>query len=272
MQSVFRWGKSGWGKYGAIGKITVKNQLMYAADLFIRTLFLLLILYVFTQLWSVTYEGAGEAVIGGYRYHELIWYLIFSESLTMAMPKLHVTVEEEVKSGGIGYLLCRPVSYVGYRYAEFAGEFVVRLVSNLLVGGALGVFLFGLPDFGWGWLGFLPVLIGGATLNFMIRMLLALCAFWVEEIQGLVFVYDKLLFTIGGMLLPLELFAEPFRTICRFLPFQTMIYYPVKSAIQFDAMRMVHMLGIQALWIGGFGALLYAVYRKGVRRLNVNGG
>jgi ABC-2 type transport system permease protein len=74
------------------------------------------------------------------------------------------------------------------------------------------------------------------------------------------------------MLLPLELFAEPFRTICSFLPFQTMIYFPVKSAIQFDALRMVHMLGIQTLWIGLFGVLLYAVYRKGVRRLNVNGG
>ncbi|MNP84651.1 hypothetical protein D3C76_1840550 [compost metagenome] len=70
----------------------------------------------------------------------------------------------------------------------------------------------------------------------------------------------------------MELFAEPFRTICRFLPFQTMIYFPVKTAIQFDALRMVQMLGIQAIWIGVFGILLYVVYRKGVRRLNVNGG
>lgn len=58
-----------------------------------------------------------------------------------AMPKLHITVEDEVKTGGIGYLLCRPVNYILYRYAEFAGEFAVRLVVNLLVGGALGLAL-----------------------------------------------------------------------------------------------------------------------------------
>ncbi|AIQ12040.1 ABC transporter permease [Paenibacillus durus] len=259
-------------KYRAVSRITVKNQFMYVMDLLVRTLFLLIILYIFIQLWTATYAGAGETVIGGYRFEELIWYLIFSESLVTAMPKLHITVEDEVKTGGIGYLLCRPVSYILYRYAEFAGEFAVRLVVNLLVGGALGLALFGLPGFGWGWLGFVPVAAAAVTLNFMIRMMLALCAFWVEEIQGLVFVYDKLLFTVGGMLLPLELFIEPFRSICRWLPFQTMIYFPVKTAVQFEAGRMLQMLGIQAAWGLVFGLLLSLVYRRGVNKLNVNGG
>lgn len=259
-------------KYEAISRITVKNQLTYVTDLFIRTLFLLLILYIFIQLWTVTYDGAGQTVIGGYRFQELIWYLIFSESMVTALPRLHITVEDEVKTGGIGYLLCKPVSYILYRYAEFAGEYAVRLIVNLLVGGALGVLLFGPPSFGWGLAGFVPIAALAVSLNFMIRMLLSLCAFWVEEIQGLIFVYDKLLFTVGGMLLPLELFSEPLRSICSWLPFQTMIYFPVKTVIHFDASRMLQMAGIQLAWGLLFGLLLGLVYQRGVAKLNVNGG
>ncbi|MDF2924977.1 MAG: hypothetical protein K0R57_3891 [Paenibacillaceae bacterium] len=259
-------------KYGAIGRITVKNQMAYLLDLFMRTLFLLVILYIFTQLWTATYDGTGERIIGGYRFDELIWYLIFSESMVTAVPKLHITVEDEVKSGGIGYILTRPVSYLLFRYVEFAGEFTVRLVINLLVGGLLGVCLFGLPDFGWGWAGFPVAAAGAVTLNYMARMLLSLCAFWVEEIQGLLFVYDKLLFTVGGMLLPLELFMEPVRAICSWLPFQTMVYFPVKTAVQFDGARLLSMLAIQLAWGLLFAAGLGFIYKRGVRKLNVNGG
>jgi ABC-2 type transport system permease protein len=259
-------------KYGAIGRITVKNQLAYVTDLLVRTLFLLVILYVFVQLWTATYAGEGTAIIGGYRFDELIWYLIFSESLVMAVPRVHITVENEVKTGGIAYLLTKPMSYILYRYAEFAGEFTVRLIINLLVGSVLGIALFGLPDFGWGWAGFAVVAAGAMTLNYIIRMLLSLCAFWVEETQGLVFVYDKLLFTVGGMLMPLELLTGTLREAVGWLPFQTMIYFPVKTVVQFDAGRMAEMLGLQLLWGLALGAALWLTYRRGVTKLNVNGG
>lgn len=259
-------------KYGAIGRITVKNQLAYVTDLLVRTLFLLLILYVFVQLWTVTYEGAGTRVIGGYRFEDLIWYLIFSEAIVTAVPRIHITVEEEVKSGGIAYLLTRPMSYLLYRYSEFAGEFAVRLLINLMVGSMLGVSLFGLPDFGWGWVGFIPVAAAAMTLNFMVRMILSLCAFWVEETSGLIFVYDKLVFTLGGMLIPLELLGNQLRRLVGWLPFQTMVYYPVKTAVHFDPSRMAGMLGVQLLWGLGLGGLLWIVYRRGVTKLNVNGG
>lgn len=259
-------------KYGAIGRITLKNQFAYMADLLVRTIFLLIILYVFVQLWTVTYEGAGRDVIGGYRYDELIWYLIFSESMVMAVPRLHLTVSDEVKTGGIAYLLSRPMSYILYRLAEFAGEYAVRLLTNLLVGGLLGVWLFGPPSFGWGWAGFVLVAAGAMVLNFTVRMILSLAAFWVEETQGLIIVYDKLVFTVGGMLLPLELLPDTVRGVCSWLPFPAMIYYPVKTVIHFDGQRMVEMLGIQLAWGAVLGAVLWMVYRMGVKKLNVNGG
>jgi ABC-2 type transport system permease protein len=259
-------------KYTAVGRITVRNHLAYVYDFLIRSLFLLVILYVFLQLWTVTFEGVGSSTIAGYRFDQIIWYLIFAEAIIMASPRLSLKVEEEVKKGDVGYQLTRPMSYLLYHYAAYMGEAAVRLTINLAVGGTLGLVVFGVPKFGMGWLGYLLLAAGAFTVNFLISMMLALCAFWVEETRGLEFVYNKLLFTIGGMMLPLETFPDLLQKVCTWLPFQTVVYFPSKMAVQFDAALLVKFLVIQILWIALLSVLLALVYRKGVKKLNVNGG
>jgi ABC-2 type transport system permease protein len=259
-------------KYAAVSKVTVRNHMAYIADFLVRTMFLLLILYIFTQLWSTTYEGEGTALISGYSYQQIIWYLIFAESLVMAFPGLATKIEQEVKNGDIGYQLTRPISYLLYHYMAYLGEIAVRLPINLIVGGLLGVLLFGWPHFGWGWLGFIVLGIGAITIQFMMNMILALCAFWLEETRGLEFVYHKLLFTVGGMMLPLEVLPDLLRRICEWLPFQTVLYFTARTAVRFDAVLMVKMLGIQAIWVILLTGAATLIYRKGVTKLHVNGG
>lgn len=259
-------------KYAAIGKVTVRNQFAYIFDALFRSLFLLVILYILIQLWKVTYGGMGTERIAGYTFGQMIWYLIVSESIIMASPRVTTTVEEEVKTGAIAYLMTRPFSYIGYQYATYMGEASVKLLINLTLGSLLGLALIGPPDLGWGSLAFWPVAALAYTVNFIIRMCLALAAFWVEETQGLTLVYDKLLFTIGGMLLPLELFPEALRRICEWLPFQAIVYFPAKTAVRFDAGALQHMIGVQLVWGAVLAALLAFIYRKGAKRLNVNGG
>jgi ABC-2 type transport system permease protein len=259
-------------KYSSIGHITIRNHLAYIYDFIIRSLFLLVILYVFVQLWKVTFAGVGTATIAGYSFEQMIWYLIFAEAIILAAPRLTAKVEEEVKKGDIAYLLSRPMNYLLYHYSSYMGEAMVRLAVNLVVGGLLGLLLFGRPEFGWGWLGFFIVVIGSLTVNYIVTMLLALCAFWVEETRGLDFVYNKLLFTIGGMMLPLEMFPEMLQAVCSWLPFQAVVYFAAKSAVRFDWSMMAQMLLIQLGWMLILSLALSAVYRKGVKKLNVNGG
>jgi ABC-2 type transport system permease protein len=181
-------------------------------------------------------------------------------------------VEEEVKSGDVAYKLTRPVSYIGFHYMGFMSEVAVRFLINLAVGTILGVLVLGLPDFGYGWLAFFLVAAFGFTINFLMNMMLALCAFWVEETKGLEFVYHKLLFTIGGMLMPLEIFPSAMQQICRLLPFQTVLYFPAKTAVRFEGSKLLAMLGVQCFWIVILGLIVFYIYSRGVKKLNVNGG
>jgi ABC-2 type transport system permease protein len=106
----------------------------------------------------------------------------------------------------------------------------------------------------------------------MLGMTIALSAFWVEETRGLEFVYNKFLFTVGGMLMPIELFPEALQHVVRWLPLQGVVYAPAKTAVAFDSVDLPSLLLMQAGWIVVFGLIAAAVYRRGVKKLNVNGG
>ncbi|NOU96263.1 ABC transporter permease [Paenibacillus sp. LMG 31456] len=259
-------------KYGAIGRVTLRNHFAYVYDFLIRSIFLIIIMYIFMQLWRVTYQGEGSALIEGYSYEQIIWYILFAEALTTSFPSLATKIEEEVKNGDVGYKLTRPLSYIGYHYVGYVSEVSIRLLVNVCIGGLLGVMMFGWPSFGWGWVEFLIVSCGAVTINFLLNMVLALCSFWVEETRGLEFVYHKMLFTIGGMLMPLELFPQQLQDVCRWLPFQTVLYFPAKTMVRWADVQLLSMLLTQAVWIALLAAVVGLMYGRGVRKLNVNGG
>ncbi|SDE29343.1 ABC-2 type transport system permease protein [Paenibacillus sp. UNCCL117] len=259
-------------KYAAVGRITIRRHLAYIADFLMRTVFLVFILYIFTQLWQATFRGEGELVIAGYSFKQLVWYLILTESMTMACPSLCTRIEEEVKSGDVGYKLTKPISYIGLHYMGYVSEIAVRFAVNLAVGSLLGWLVLGPPGFGAGWAVFFLLAVFGFSVNFFLNLLLALCAFWVEETRGLEFVYHKLLFTIGGMLMPLEMFPELLQKICVWLPFQAVLYFPAKAAVQYESSSVPQMLAIQMLWLVVLGLAAVLVYRRGVKKLHVNGG
>ncbi|MGO4110049.1 ABC transporter permease [Paenibacillus sp. YAF4_2] len=259
-------------KYIFIGKITLRSQLAYVVDFVIRSLFLLLILYIFMQLWQTTFAGEGTTAINGYSFKQMMWYLVFTESMVLATPSLCTRIEEEVKSGDVAFKLIRPVSFLAFHYVEYMSEVAIRFVINLLLGSTIAFLMVGSLPVGAG-LAWLPLMaFGGFTVNFMLGMLVALSAFWVEETRGLEFVYNKILFTVGGMLMPLELFPDKLQQIGHWLPFQAIVYFPARTAVGMHHGEIAGMLAVQWLWAALIGLVVWLVYRKGVRKLNVNGG
>jgi ABC-2 type transport system permease protein len=74
------------------------------------------------------------------------------------------------------------------------------------------------------------------------------------------------------MMLPLEVFPDLLQKVCAWLPFQTIIYFPAKTAVRFNAEALLTMLGIQGIWIVLLLGAVSFIFGKGVRKLNVNGG
>ncbi|MBB6729591.1 ABC-2 family transporter protein [Cohnella sp. CBP 2801] len=265
-------GAAAFAKSAAVARITLRQMMFYKTDFLLRCAFLLMILYVFSQLWSAAYGGGETGSVAGFTLKQLLWYLVFTEALTLAAPPICSRIEQEVKNGDVAMRLVRPISYVLYHYASFLAEAALRFAIHLLAGSLVVWPIVGAPNFGYGWAALLSLSLGALTVTFLMAAAIGLCAFWIEETRGLEFVLQKLQFTLGGMLLPIDLMPDWLQRICAWLPFRAAMYLPARAAVHSGGDHLLRDLGVQAVWLAVLGAIVAVIFRRGAVKLHVNGG
>src|SRR5438445_9547327 len=157
-------------KYGAILRMSVGNNLAYWGEVLLRGVFLVLIIFIFVQLWTLTYGSLGVSRLGegGYTLAQMIWYFAFAEAITLSTPMLRNKIDQEVKSGELAYRLNKPYHYVLYLAADYAGERLVRFVMSLAIGSGLAQFFVGPIAFTLpGVAAALVIVLGAMSLDFM---------------------------------------------------------------------------------------------------------
>ena len=88
-------------KYLRIAEISLTNRVAYLADHLAGSLFLILILFIFSQLWKTVLRQGGQ--VAGLDSTGMLWYMVFTEVIAISTPGSHYLVSEEVKSGDIAY-------------------------------------------------------------------------------------------------------------------------------------------------------------------------
>lgn len=261
-------------KYSQVTKITMANSLVYFWNFLSKNLFFIFIMFIYLMLWRAIYAQKGAALIGGLSLNAMIWYLIFTELVTLSRTDLYLQVNDDVKNGNIAYLLTKPVNYVFYCFSYFLGEIGIKLLTNALIGIAIGLIYAGvLKNFSLINLPFIILsLLVGCTINFFVYLSLALTSFWLEDNTAFFWIYSKLIFTLGGMLVPVDLFPKWLQSLSRCLPFVYVTYIPAKLAVDFSFNNFYNQFLIQLLYLAAFFALSMILYRRGARKLNVNGG
>lgn len=271
---------AGWAaeaaKYGAVFSATLRTQLAYAGEMALRTTFLVIILYVFLQLWRATFAAEGAERIAGFTVAQMIWYLAFTEAIMTSRPRLSGIVDEEVRSGELAYRLVRPFGYAGYHLAAHVAERALRFGVNLAVGSALALLYVGpVAVAADGVVVGLAAATLGMLIDFLALFAIGLLAFWIEDTSSVQLIYSRVLMLLGGMLLPLEVFPEPIGSIARALPFSTMVYAPARLALSGmgdDPAWVVSLIARQLVTLAVAGGLVWLLYRAALRRINVNGG
>lgn len=261
-------------KYAQVSKVTMYNSLVYFWNFLSRNVFFVFIMFIYLMLWRAIYAAKGEETIAGLTLNTMIWYLIFTELVTLSRTDLHMQVNDDVKNGNIAYLLNKPYDYILYCFSYFIGEIDIKLLTNGFIGVVIGLVYAGaLENFN---LLNLPLillsLLLGCFINFFIYLTLALTAFWFEDNTAFFWIYQKLVFTLGGMLLPIDLFPEWLQKLSHYLPFAYVTYAPAKLAVDFSLESFIRLFPVQVLYLGIFFILAAVLYRKGARNLNVNGG
>ncbi len=259
-------------KYIFVAKVSMQEALAYSMNFLGRGVFYIIIISIMVFLWKAIYAQGVDT--GDYDVNRMIWYLIIGELIALSGARFYEEVSNDVKTGNIAYLMNKPYHYVNYQFAHYIGKTVIQLLVNCIIAIPLGLIYVGsLDGFSFKYLPFIIVtILMGLCLDFMVNMALALSAFWVEENEPFRWIYQKLVFTLGGMLIPLELFPEKLYQISRFLPFAFVTYVPAKLTTDFNMTEFLQLAGIQFGYIILMMLITMFIYQRGVKKLNVNGG
>lgn len=255
-------------KYGAIMRVSLLNSMAYRHDFLFRGGFFVIILFIFRQIW-LTVDPASR----GMNINQLIWYLVITESMMLSFPDVNKRVDMDVKSGTIALLMVKPFHYPGYLFMLYSGELLPRFIVNIFLGAGAAYYFTGVNVIEANLM--LPVLICmvfGAIMHFLIALLISLMSFWVEETEPFFWVYHKILFTLGGLLIPLEFLPDYLRNIAESLPFSVILYRPAMMAVNPSSNAFINLISVQILWCLVLLGATEAVYAAGRRRLCFNGG
>jgi ABC-2 type transport system permease protein len=260
-------------KYVYVARTAVRSNLAYFGEVAARVIFLGVLLYIFLQLWSLTYAETGEERLGGLTLAQMLWYLAVTESITLSAPAVAPEIDNDVRTGTIAVHLLRPLSYPLYRLWTTLGERAVRFAINAVVGCLIALAFVGPIPLGAPGLAMFALAIPLAfVLDFMAYLVIGLCAFWLENTAGLVLIYSRVTMILGGVLLPINLFPDGVQQVLMYLPFANVVYGPARTLVEPNAAFLAALLARQAALIGLFALLAAAVYAAAVRRIHAHGG
>lgn len=257
------------GKVASVIRITLSSRFAYLGELLVRSIFIVLIMFTFTQLWRAT----GQTERTGFSLAQLIWYLAFTEAIMTSATTGAGEVDREVRSGDLAYRLIRPLAYPLYHFGAALGERLLRFTINLLVGitvalvvvGPMQIELLAFPLA-------LSAALAGFVADWVWTMTISLLSFWFEDTFGLHLLYRRCLMLLGGMLIPLEAYPEWLGRIASALPFQYLVYAPARLFVRPDLGYWGEVIGAILLMALVGCVPLLLVYHLGLRQVSAQGG
>jgi ABC-2 type transport system permease protein len=260
-------------KYGFVGLISARSMLAYLGEVATSSIFLAIILFIFFQLWQATYKTSGQSQLAGLSLAQMLWYLAMTEAITTSRQRVAAAVDSDVRTGAVAVHLLRPLSYPFYRLWTDIGERGVSFGLRVVVATLIALVFVGPIGFSpVGLLLFLLSLPLAFLLDFLGFFVVGLLAFWIEDTSGLSLLYSRLTMILGGMLIPIELFPDPWQPIVRALPFSSTIYGPAKMFVAPQWPFLLDLWLRQGLAVLVFATVMALIYTAALKKINSNGG
>lgn len=266
-----RWRRAA-AKYATIVRTQLAHGLAYPADLVMRSLTIVIFMWVFVHLWRATFAATGGGTVRGLTLANTLWYLVLAETITLAKPRVSSEIAQAVRDGSVAYQLAKPYHWLGYLASVTVGDALVRGAVTVVVGGLVVAAMIGPPPSAIGWpLAFVAV-VAGWLIDFCMATLVGLLAFVVEDVAAFEWIYGKLVLVLGGVLLPLDFLPDGWRGIVQSLPFASTTWAPARLFVTPDAALFGRLFGTQLVWLVVLALVVRAVYGRCTARLTVNGG
>lgn len=263
-------------KYLSIYKTSFRQESKTIANSIHSCVSFFVIIYIFYQLWQFIYGGSGGGtLINGYTMQMMIWYMIMAEVLAYSVNvrKVARAFSSDIKSGKIAYQLNKPYNYFVYQIASEVGKVIWKLVFLVPTAIIMGLILLG-PIQNFSVLYIIPILVSlflATLLTVIIYGIVGLLCFWIEEAGPFVWIIQKFQM-LFGLFFPPEFFPTWLQPFIEYSPIYSMMSGPCKLLADFSWELYLKVSISQILYISLFLILGTIIYKKGTKKVNVNGG
>ena len=254
-------------KYLAMGKVIVKEQFSKLTDLFGTIISFAIHIVVFSFLWDFVLEGK---TLSGYTKQQLVWYVIIAETIMYSFHYFYRKVAHKVEMGDFAYDMTKPYNFLIRTISEGVAELPVTVIV-LATGIVLGIIFVGaLPTNIIQILICTVILLLASAIMLLINIFVGLLSIWLgRDVSSVWLLFQKAMLIFAFT--PIELFPPWMQKILILLPTTHVVYTPSSLFVNFSYSKLVFSIVSIVCSLIAVGTILWLVYRKGVKKQNVNG-
>ncbi len=254
-------------KYIEIFKYSLKKKVTFLLNYIVSLIAFGIHVFIFNALWDYILQGK---MIVGYTKAELIWYIIIAEMIIYTSDKKYKQVASMVKQGDIAYMLIKPINMVHFFLVEdfsliiqAAINFVFALILGFIVAGPITI---SIESFGM----MMIASIIGIVIGSLLQILIGIITFFTEENHSIYLIMQKMTFFV--VFTPLEFYPKIVQKILLCLPTTYLVYTPAKIFANFEITLALKLLLAEIASAIVLYFVICILYKKGVEKINVNGG
>ncbi len=262
-------------KYLRLLQVGFSNLKEYKLDFFgdyLRIPIQISLLYV---LWSLIFSISNKNSIGGFDFTFFLVYIGMATFISAALPSwvLAEKTANFVTSGNAVMILTKPVNFVAYVFSKEAADFLIK--------GIIGVVFFGVLASILNWhtpnllniFLFLISICLGLILQFFVVASVSFLCFFIYAIWGIRNLVETSRIFFSGEMIPLTLFPGWLMGIASILPFKYALFVPLLIYLEkYTLIESLEMMGLQVVFILIFIFICQFIYRKGLKRMDAQGG
>ncbi len=270
--------RAGLNAYLAFTRLAFRRETTYRVDVLTSLLGVAARLYLLFALWTALYQSGGkDAAPEGFTLPLIVTYsavsLLYGLVLNAATESAD-QVEDKIRDGDIATDLFRPVRYPLTLVADGLGAMgfgLLQVLPALLVLTPL-IHLMAPPGPEASLLFALSALLGIAV-NFSLTLMLNLTAFWILETFGIQMILRWVSMALSGAVVPVWFFPGAFQAIALALPFQAIYSTPLSIYVgKLQGQTAWSFVGLQLFWVVILAGICAVMWKRGVRKVVVQGG
>jgi ABC-2 type transport system permease protein len=266
-------------KYVKIYRVSLTERMTYRGDFLLVTFLRFLPMITTILLWQAVYAGSGRTTLAGYRFSEMIAYLLLVQISRMfsSMPGLAGGIARDIREGTLKRFLLQPIDMIGYLLTYRVAHKCAYITASVLPYGVLFYLCRGyfdsMPTDLVTWSAYIVSLLLAFLVGFFFEASVGMVGFWLLEVTSMLYIVMTLNFFISGHMLPLDLLPPFWVWVLKLLPFQYMAYFPAVVLLgKVKGMHLVYGLLGEVAWAVFFMVLAKVLFRIGLRRYSAYGG